>query len=142
MSEQDVELVRGVYEETYRAEEWKRLLPLYHPDLVYHPRADEPDAHVHHGRGSFERLISGWMDAFAEISFDVLDVFEAGGCVVASTVLNGRGGASGVEVSDPYVFVVKLRDGLILETWEYKTLAEALQALGERRQDAGRSSSR
>jgi hypothetical protein len=39
-------------------------------------------------------------------------------------------------VSDTYVFVYKLRDGLVVEGWEYKTKQEALEAVGLSEQDA------
>ena len=54
--------------------------------------------------------------------------------MIASTVLHvvlhGQGNASGAGVSDTYVFVYKLRDGLAVEGWEYRTKQEALEALG------------
>jgi len=53
--------------------------------------------------------------------------------VIASTVLHavlhGQGRAS-AGVSDTYVFGYKLRDGLVVEGWEYKTKQEALEAVG------------
>jgi ketosteroid isomerase-like protein len=51
--------------------------------------------------------------------------------VIASTILHGRGSASGADVSDPYVFVYKIRDGLVVEGWEYRTKQEALDAIGD-----------
>ena len=59
---------------------------------------------------------------------------EAGARVIVSTVMHGRGAASGVSVEEPYVFVYELRDGFVVEGWEYKTTQEAL--------DAGRSKER
>ena len=50
--------------------------------------------------------------------------------MIASTVMHGRGSASGVDVTDAYVFVYRLRDGLIVEGWEYRTRREALKAAG------------
>ena len=67
--------------------------------------------------------------AFSEITFDVDEIIDAGEYAVAVTVLHGRGGASGAEVSDAYVFVYKVSDGLVLEGWEYRTKEEALEAL-------------
>jgi ketosteroid isomerase-like protein len=63
-------------------------------------------------------------------------VIDAGDYVIASTVLHvvlhGQGSASGAGVSDTYVFVYKLRDGLVVEGWEYRTKQEALEAVGLR----------
>ena len=55
---------------------------------------------------------------------------------VLHAVLHGQGNASGAGVSDTYVFVYKLRDGLIVEGWEHRTRQEALEALGLSEQDA------
>jgi ketosteroid isomerase-like protein len=128
MSQGNVVLVRQWFEA------WNRgglpaIRPYYDADVVYHPREDEPEASVHVGRDSFERLIQGFVDSFAEITFDVEQVVDAGDRVVAATILNGRGAASGVEVHEPYVFVYAVRDGLIVEGWEYRTIEEALATI-------------
>jgi ketosteroid isomerase-like protein len=106
----------------------------FHPELVYHPRANEPDPSPHVGRDAYERLTYGFVDSFSEVTFEVLELIDAGDHVIASTVLHvvlrGQGSASGAGVSDTYVFVYKLRDGLVVEGWEYRTKAEALEALG------------
>ncbi|HVS28653.1 MAG TPA: nuclear transport factor 2 family protein [Solirubrobacteraceae bacterium] len=132
MSQEDVAHVRGLFEKFSRRG-LDAAFDDYHLDLVYHPREDEPDASVHVGRDSFERLIRGWYEAFPEITFDIKDVTDAGDdLVVCSTILHARGGASGVDVNDPYVFVYKLRDGLVIEGWEYRTTEEALEAIRRR----------
>ena len=104
-----------------------------HPELVYHPRADEPDPSPHVGRDAHERLLYGFFDSFSEVTFEVLEVIDAGDHVIAATVLHavlhGQGRAS-AGVSDTYVFVYKLRDGLVVEGWEYRTKQEALEAGG------------
>jgi ketosteroid isomerase-like protein len=115
-------------------------LSLFHPELVYHPRADEPDPSPHVGRDAYERLIRGFVESFSEVRFDLLEVIEAGDYVITSTVLHamphGQENASGRGVSDTYVFVNKLRDGLVVEGWEYRTREEALEAVGLSEQDA------
>jgi ketosteroid isomerase-like protein len=62
--------------------------------------------------------------------FDVLEVIDAGDRVIVSTVMHGRGAASGANVDDAYVFLYKLRDGVVVEGWEYRTRQEALDAVG------------
>jgi ketosteroid isomerase-like protein len=110
------------------------VLTSLHPQIVYHPRADEPDPSPHVGRDAWERLTSGFVDSFSEVTFEVLEVIDAGDHVIASTVLHavphGQGSVSGAGVSDTYVFVNKLRDGLVVEAWEYRTKQEALEAVG------------
>ena len=112
----------------------------FHPELVYHPRADEPDPSPHVGRDAYERLTYGFVDSFSEVTFEVLELIDAGDHVIASTVLHavlhGQESASGAGVSDTYVFVYKLRGGLVVEVWEYRTKEEAFEAVGLSEQDA------
>ena len=111
----------------------------FHPELVYHPRADEPDPSPHVGRDAYERLTYGFFDSFSEVTFEVLELIDAGDHVIVSTVLHavlhGQESAN-AGVSDTYVFVYKSRDGLIVEAWEYRTKQEALEAVGLSEQDA------
>ena len=70
------------------------------------------------------------------MTIEVLELIDAGDGVIASTVMHGRGRASGADVNDAYVFVYKLRDGLIVEGWEYRTRQEALEAVALAEEDA------
>jgi ketosteroid isomerase-like protein len=121
-----VEVVRAGFEALNAGEP---DFAVYHPALVYHPRADEPDPSPHVGREAFERLALGFMESFRNLEFEVQELIDAGDLVIASTVMRGRGSASGVDVTDEYVFVYKLRDGLVVEAWEYRTRQEALDSI-------------
>ena len=127
MSQENVEIVRGGFE---RLNAGEPDFSIYHPALVYHPRADEPDPSPHIGREAFERLALGFFESFPYLEFDVEELIDARDLVIASTVMHGRGAASGASVDDAYVFVYQLRDGLVVEAWEYKTRQEALKAAG------------
>jgi len=132
MSQEAVELLRRAAEFTYTQDSFGEILPIFHPDLVYHPRADEPDPSPHVGRDAYERLIRGFLDAFSKITFEIDEMLDVGDCAIASTVLHGRGSASGADVAEPYVFVYQARDGLVVQGWEYRTLPEALEAVEQR----------
>jgi len=133
MSQENVEIVRAAFA-AWNARPGEPDFAYFHPELVYHPRADEPEASPHVGRDAYERLVYGFVDSFSEVTFEVLELIDAGDHVITSTVLHavlhGQGSASGAGVSDTYVFVHNLRDGLIVEGWEYRTKQEALEALG------------
>ena len=133
MSQENVEIARAAFA-AWNAGDMDAVFSYFHPELVYHPRADEPDPSPHVGRGAYERLVHGFVDSFSEVTFEVLELIDAGDHVIASTVLHavlrGQGSASGAGVSDTYVFVYKVRDGLTVEGWEYRTKQEALEALG------------
>jgi ketosteroid isomerase-like protein len=129
MSRENVEVVRAAFE-AWNAEEPD--FSAFHPDLVYHPRADEPDPTAHVGRDAYEQLVRGFLESFSELTLEVFELIDGGDRVIASTVLHGRGSASGADVNDVYVFVYRLRDGLIVEGSEYRTKAKALEAAGLR----------
>ena len=103
MSQENVEIVRAVFE-AWNARDMEALFAHFHPELVYHPRADEPDPSPHVGRDAYERLVYGFVDSFSEVTVEVLELIDAGDHVIASTVLHavlrGQGSASGAGVSD------------------------------------------
>src|SRR6476620_1452105 len=127
MSQENVDIVRSGFE---RVNAGKPDYSMFHPELIYHPRTDEPDPSPHVGRDAFERLLDGFLESFRDLRFDVLELIDVGDRVIASTMMHGRGAASGVSVEDAYVFVYRLRDGLVIEGWEYRTEQEALKAVG------------
>src|SRR5438067_13726548 len=92
MSRENVEIVRR-WIDAWNADEPD--FSICHPALVYHPRADEPDPSPHIGREAFERLALGFLEAFPTAKFDVEELIDAGDRVIASTVMRGRGSASG-----------------------------------------------
>lgn len=131
MSAENVEVVRQVFEtfcrDTWESGEW---IERYDPDVVYQPREDEPDTKPLTGRDAWGKIVAGFMEAFAEITFDVVETCDAGEWAVVSTVLHGRGGGSGIEVDDRYVFAYRVRNGLIVEGREFHTMDQALSFLG------------
>jgi ketosteroid isomerase-like protein len=140
MSQENVELARAAFEAWNAGEPPDVLLSYFHPDIVYHPRADEPDPSPHVGREAYERLLYGFVESFSKVTFEVLELIDAGDLVIASTVLHvvlhGQESTGGADVSDTYVFVYKVRDGMVVEGWEYRTKQEALEAVGLSEQDA------
>ena len=133
MSEENVEVVRRIFEtfcrDTWESGEW---IERYDPDVVYQPREDEPDTKPFTGRDAWGEIVAGFMDAFAEITFDVVETYDGGDWAVVSTVLHGRGGSSGVAVDDHYVFAYKVQGGVVVEGREFHTMDEALSFLRAR----------
>ena len=129
MSQENVEIARAAFA-AWNAGDMDAVFAHFHPELVYHPRADEPDPSPHVGRDAYEQLANGFADSFSDVTYEVLELIDAGDHVIVSTVLHavphGQGSAS---VRDTYVFVHKLRDGLVVEGWEYRTKQEALEAV-------------
>jgi ketosteroid isomerase-like protein len=127
MSQENVEAVRAWFD-TWNVTGELDLSP-FDPELIYHPRTDEPDPSPHVGRDAYEQLARGFIESFSEIKYDVLEVRGEGDYVIASTVLRCRVRDSGITVGDAYVFVNKMREGIVVEGWEYQTMEEALEAV-------------
>src|SRR3954447_11170960 len=121
MSQENVEIVRAVFA-AWNARpgepDLAAVFAHFHPELIYHPRADEPDPSPHVGRDAYEQLARGFIESFAEVKYDVLEVRGEGDYVIASTVLRCRMRDSDITVDDAYVFVTKIRDELVVEGWE------------------------
>jgi ketosteroid isomerase-like protein len=134
MSQENVELMRAWFDG------WNATgdpdLSVFDPGLIYHPRADEPDPSPHVGRDAYEQLVRGFIESFSEIKYDLREVRDVGDYVIASTVIRCRVRDSGISVNDAYVFVIRVRDGLVVEGWEYRTMEEALEAVGLSEQGA------
>ena len=134
MSQENVELMRAWFDAWNASGDLD--LSAFDPGLIYHPRADEPDPSPHVRRDAYEQLMRGFIESFAEVKVDLLEIRDAGDYVFASTVLRCRVRDSGISVSDAYVFVSRFRDGLVVEGWEFRTMEEALEAVGLSEQDA------
>ena len=132
MPMEDLERIRTNFE-TFSADHLDELLKAYDPHFIYHPRSDEPDASLKANRDEFERLIRGWLETFPQITFDVHEMDQVGDCLIAVTTLHGRASSSGLEVDDDYVFVYRMRGGLAIGGWEYRTKDEALAAVAANR---------
>lgn len=137
MSQENAESARAAFE-AWNAGDVNAVFAYFHPEVVYHPRADEPDPSPLVGRDAYEQLVQGFVDSFSKVTFEVLEVIDTGDHVIVPTVLHVvlHGQESDAGVSDTYVFVYKSRDGLIGEAWEYRTKEEALKALGLPEQEA------
>ena len=133
MSAENARLVTGIFE-NFRRETWESgdWIAGFDPDVVYHPREDEPDTQPFVGRDRWVQIVGGFMDAFAEITFTVEEAHDAGDWAVVSTVMHASGGASGLDVEDRYVFAYRMHDRRVVEGWEHHTMDEALTALRER----------
>lgn len=102
----------------------------YAPDAVWHSRADEPDTGVYRGLDAIREQARTWATMLDDLRFELADYVDAGDRVVASGDMCGRGAESGAEVREPFAWVLRLRDGQVVEVHEYRDRAEALASVG------------
>jgi ketosteroid isomerase-like protein len=129
MSEENVNIIRRGAA-LLDARELSAFYELFHANVVYRNRADEPEVRVYQGLEEFQGYITSWLDMFEDLRIEVLECIDLGEQVISVEALHSKGGASGAEVRGVYVYVWTFRDGLIVDGREYATKQEALEAAG------------
>jgi ketosteroid isomerase-like protein len=131
MSQENVELVRAAAEAFNRGdlEAW---LADADPDIEWHVLPDAPDPGPHQGRQVVLERARMWQATLANFRLEVEEYIDAGAYVIMPGRLRGRPAGTDVEVVLDEVYVSKIRDGKIVELREYRTRAEALEAVGLR----------
>jgi ketosteroid isomerase-like protein len=86
-----------------------------------------------HGKEACRVYVQDWLDTFAELTVEPLEVIDAGRDQVVAVLRNrGRAKLSEIETELTYAVVYGVRDGKIARGREYATRDEALEAAGLR----------
>ena len=130
MSQENVDLSRRLFE-LFNEREWDAFWSLIDEDVEWHSRADEPDADVYHGQERFRRYLDGWMETFPDVRLEFAgESVDLGDQVITPTHLVGTARATGIEVREPYSFLMKISGHKIVLGREFHNNAEALEAVG------------
>jgi ketosteroid isomerase-like protein len=95
-------------------------------DVEYVPHSESPLQ----GREQVLQYVRSWSEAFDRFEWESSQLLDVGHYVVISGRVVGRGRGSGVEVWSDDAWVLRFRDGEVIECCEYATRAEALEAVG------------
>ncbi len=109
MSRENVQAVRRAFEVWNATGEPD--FSIIHPDLVYHPRADEPDPSAHVGRDEYDHI-------------EVQELIDAGDYVGVVGYVAGHGEASGLEFRMRLVNILELRDGMVFRAYDLSGVGE------------------
>ena len=140
MSEENVELVKRLLE-MFARREHEAVFAFYDPDIEWdatsmggesvNPLPDDLQG-VYHGHEGVRTYWRRWLQAWADIEFEVEDVLDAGDDVVA-LIRNQRqwGRRSGI-VTDtpPYGLVFTIRNGKVVRWRGFSDTQSALKAAG------------
>src|SRR5262245_43133010 len=133
MSEENVEMVRGIYEAAARRDDVTPF-EVYAEDIVWDlsnaRRAlllTKPVCHGHEGVRQFWREA---LSAFGEINLEVEELIDADDQVLAVTREREVGRASGVPVVSIAVSVWTLADGKVVQMQVFDDRQRALEAAG------------
>jgi ketosteroid isomerase-like protein len=134
MSEENVELIRSVFEACNRADlEGALALADPPPEFEFVPHGVLiPDlSHVQRGPDGLMRLWEGFFNDFDDLHADY-ELTDAGDRVYSSFTLRGRGKQSGVETSFDGWLVWTVRDGRVVRLLGFTDRDPALEAAGLR----------
>ena len=129
MSQENVEIVQRAFE-LFNAGDLPAFFELFDPELTYRNREDEPDVRLYQGLEDYKGYVASFLEVFDDLRFETHDFIDLGDEVIAGTDLVGRGRSTGAEVRGSYVFLLRLRDGVIVQGREYAAREEALEAAG------------
>ena len=134
MSQENVEIVRRVYEATAQRDR-DAVLELYDPEAEWDVSRDDPmrqmfGTDVYRGREGFRRFFRKWYEAWEDIRNEPEELIDAGDDVVVVVTDRARGRASGAEVARTHAAVWTVLDGKVVRVAWFPTRAEALEAAG------------
>jgi ketosteroid isomerase-like protein len=140
MSQENVELIRRAYEVFNRGElsavtsedVHAMVTELLHPDVEWHDQRELPGATVHHRVEEVERHLAAARDALDYYRMDLVEIVDAGRCVVAVYQVNARGRLSGAPVERDVIWVYTFRGAKVERVEIFGTRREALEAVGLR----------
>jgi ketosteroid isomerase-like protein len=133
LSEENVELMRGVYAEMARGNFWA-LAPLLHEDVEW--EWDRRHAaliggpRVFRGPESVERATKEWFSAWEWFTIDAEEFIDKDDLVVVLTRYRARPKHGGTEIDQQAADVWTLRSGKVVGFHGYRNRSEALETAG------------
>jgi ketosteroid isomerase-like protein len=131
MSEENIEIVRRIYEATARGDT-ASVLAAYDEnvefDLSRSPFREFFPKHVVHGHEGLRAFFRERHEAWDWMQDECLSIREVGDRVVTEVVTRGQGRTSGIETELSHYGVWSIRDGLVIRTEFFASESEALEA--------------
>jgi uncharacterized protein len=132
MSEQNVEIVRRMYEQTARGHP-EVLYECFDPDVEWDTSAtDLPEAGVYRGHEGVKEYRRRFWGAWETPRNEPEEFIDAGDSVVVIARMGGRGKGSGIDVEQRFAMVWTLSEGKVTRVAVYQDRSEALAAAGLR----------
>jgi ketosteroid isomerase-like protein len=128
MSEENVELVRRIYEAANNGDS-EAVVSYYHPEIEFHAYPQSP-GRVHLGKQAVREYLQNVWEHYERFRFEVEELLDAGDQVVAVVTQQSVPKRGQHEMTVHIVEVFAIRDGLLAERRRYSTRDEALEAAG------------
>ncbi|MGH2975128.1 MAG: nuclear transport factor 2 family protein [Solirubrobacterales bacterium] len=128
MSQENVEIVRGIWEAD-RRRDVAAVLAAYAPDVEWEDNTGLwGDWGTARGPDGIQAAWRRWHEAFEEVQFEWDEVVDGGDDVVVTYRTHGRGRGSGVVVDQAITLLWTLRAGKVVHVRAYPDRADALEA--------------
>jgi ketosteroid isomerase-like protein len=129
MSKENVEIVRAMNNAFHRRDV-EGFLAHLDPGIEWWPAADEPVTDVHRGHAGVRRVVADILDVVPDLQAEIEELTVVGDRAVVCLHYWGRAEPSGVPVEIRETHTYAMQDGKVVEVREYRTKAEALEAVG------------
>ena len=132
MSEQNVDVIRAIYEAWTRGD-YEAVFARLDTDIEWFGPPDisaagEPGSGLSRGHQGVRRSLGRWVGAWDDYSFELGQLIDFGDQVLVEGRHGGRGKASGVEVSEEIFSVWTLRAGQAVRQRMFRDREQALNA--------------
>jgi ketosteroid isomerase-like protein len=84
-------------------------------DIVADVPSGFANADAYRGRDAFRRMLEQWLEPWRDFRAEPLEVIEEGDAIVASVHQSGTGRESGIEVDMDLAYLIRVRDGLLVQ---------------------------
>jgi ketosteroid isomerase-like protein len=104
----------------------------FDPDIEWHEDPSFPEAGVYRGIEAVAEYARQFRSEFAELRYEVVELFEADDHVITRMRVTGKGKSSGADFDQDAWWVWEFRDSKAIRCYSYLRRAEALEAAGLR----------
>jgi uncharacterized protein len=129
MSEQNVEIVRAVYER-WSEGDFRASVDLLDPHVVFVLGPDFPDAGTYSGVEAVAAYTRGLLDPWTHFTIEAEEIVAVGDSVIASVHQRGVGSTSGIPTELRYFMLWTFRGRKVIRLENFRERAEALEAAG------------
>jgi ketosteroid isomerase-like protein len=129
MSQENVEIVRAIYEE-YGRGNFRAGVDLYDPDVLLVTRPDLPDGGRFVGVESISTYMREFLDPVTNLTWTAEEFTDAENSVVVATHQQGEGKGSGLSVQVHFFVVWTFRGRAVIRIEFFADRADALEAVG------------
>jgi ketosteroid isomerase-like protein len=128
MSQDIADIVRGAYDAINRGD-GASVLGLVHDDMEFHEPGSLPYGGVYRGPEGLGRLFGALAEHWDDLYLGIDEILDAGDAAVVRGRVQARSKATGAAVDEPYLEILRFRDGKLAEGFIHMDTARLLAAL-------------